>query len=116
MKINSLIFARGGSKALKDKNLKKFHGKPLIYYSIMMAKEIMESQTINISSDSIKILEEGDKLGADPIHRPEELARDDSPEILAWKHAPNYLKKFQLLRGIYAKSSSNKSLKNKVSY
>ena len=34
-----LFFARGGSKGLKNKNIKLFNGKPLIYYSINLAKK-----------------------------------------------------------------------------
>ena len=36
----AFIFARGGSKGLKNKNIKLFNGKPLIYYSINLAKKI----------------------------------------------------------------------------
>ena len=36
----AFIFARGGSKGIKNKNIKLFNGKPLIYYSIKMAKKI----------------------------------------------------------------------------
>ena len=35
----AFIFARGGSKELKNKNIKLFNGKPLIYYSIKIAKK-----------------------------------------------------------------------------
>ena len=43
MKINkqdviTIILARGGSKGLKNKNLRKLNGKPLIYYPIDAAK------------------------------------------------------------------------------
>ena len=43
MKINkqdviTIILARGGSKGLKNKNLRKLNGKPLIYYPIMLQK------------------------------------------------------------------------------
>ena len=34
MKTFSFIFARGGSKGIKNKNIKSFCGKPLIEYSI----------------------------------------------------------------------------------
>ena len=39
MKIYAFIFARGGSKGIKDKNLVKVKGKPLIYYSIKIAQK-----------------------------------------------------------------------------
>ena len=40
MKIFSFIFARGGSKDIKNKNIVKINGKPLIFYSILLAKKI----------------------------------------------------------------------------
>ena len=36
----AFIFARGGSKGLKDKNLYEIGGKPLIAHSILAAKKI----------------------------------------------------------------------------
>ena len=36
-KIFAFIFARGGSKRLKNKNIKLLNNKPLIYYSINLA-------------------------------------------------------------------------------
>ena len=36
----ALIPARGGSKGIKNKNIKLLNGKPLIYYTIMAAKKI----------------------------------------------------------------------------
>ena len=39
MKIVSIIPARSGSKRIKDKNIVKLNGKPLIYYSIKRSKQ-----------------------------------------------------------------------------
>ena len=39
MNLICFIFARGGSKELKNKNLKKFINKPLIANSILNAKK-----------------------------------------------------------------------------
>ena len=36
MKFHALICARGGSKGIKNKNIKKFKGKPLIVYPIKL--------------------------------------------------------------------------------
>ena len=42
MKILGMIPAREGSKGIKNKNLVKFKGKPLIYHSIKIAKKIKQ--------------------------------------------------------------------------
>lgn len=94
MKLNyAFIFARGGSKGIKDKNIKLFNKKPLIYYSINLAKKIKEIKKVFVSSDSKKILKIAKKFGANTILRPKELSRDHSSEIDAWKHAVRHLKK-----------------------
>ena len=55
MKTFSFIFARGGSKGIKNKNIKSFCGKPLIEYSIKAAKEIDRIDECFVSTDSLKI-------------------------------------------------------------
>ena len=87
----AFIFARGGSKGLKNKNIKLFNGKPLIYYSINLAKKIKKIKKIFVSSDNLKILKIAKKYGAETILRPKSLSKDNSSEIGAWKHAVRYL-------------------------
>ena len=51
----TLIFipARSGSKRIKDKNIRKINGKPLIYWTIKYAKEYTkDNEDIIVSSDS----------------------------------------------------------------
>tara|TARA_B100000401_G_C52796382_1_gene716118 strand:+ start:1326 stop:2015 length:690 start_codon:yes stop_codon:yes gene_type:complete len=94
MKSNyAFIFARGGSKELKNKNIKLFNGKPLIFYSIDLAKKNKKIKKIFVSSDNAKILKIARKYGANTIIRPKYLSNDKSSEIRAWKHAIRYLKK-----------------------
>ena len=57
----AIIPARGGSKRIKNKNLKLFYGKPLIYYSIKALKDSNIFSKIHISSDSSKILNYSNK-------------------------------------------------------
>ena len=87
MKIFSFIFARGGSKGIKNKNIKSFCGKPLIEYSIKVAKEIDRIDECFVSTDSLKIAKISKELGAQVILRPSQLAEDNSSEWLAWQHA-----------------------------
>ena len=87
MKTFSFIFARGGSKGIKNKNIKSFCGKPLIEYSIKVAKEIDRIDECFVSTDSSKIAKISKELGAQIILRPSQLAEDSSSEWLAWQHA-----------------------------
>ena len=93
MKTFAFIFARGGSIRIKNKNMKLLAGKPLIYYSINIAKKIKEIDKVYVSTDSIKIANYAKKLGADIINRPKKLATKTSNELLSWKHSLKFLEK-----------------------
>jgi CMP-N,N'-diacetyllegionaminic acid synthase len=93
MKILAFIPARSGSKRLKNKNLKIFNGKPLIYYSLMIGRK---TRTITpfVSTDSIKILNYAKKQGIKFNYlRPKSISRDSSKVIDAVLHALEWLKK-----------------------
>lgn len=90
----ALIFARGGSKGLPGKNIKHLAGKPLIGWAIEHAKAVSRIKRVLVSTDSEEIAAVALEFGAEvPFLRPAELARDDSPEWLAWRHALEYLQK-----------------------
>ena len=92
MKVTALIFARGGSKGLPGKNIRLLGGKPLIAWSIDHALAVKRIARVIVSTDSCEIAAVAREYGAEvPFIRPPELARDDSPEWLAWQHALNYL-------------------------
>ena len=87
------IFARGGSKGLPGKNIRPLGGKPLIAWSIEHARAIKRIERVIVSTDSEEIAAVARDYGAEvPFIRPAALARDDSPEWLAWRHALNYLR------------------------
>lgn len=93
MSVVGFIFARGGSKGLPNKNIRNLEGKPLIAWSIEHAKLALKIDRIIISTDSLEIAEIAREYGAEvPFIRPGSLAADDSPEILSWKHALNFMK------------------------
>lgn len=93
MKATALIFARGGSKGLPGKNIRSLGGKPLIAWSIEHALAVNRIERVIVSTDSGEIAAVAREYGAEvPFLRPAELARDDSPEWLAWRHALNYLR------------------------
>ncbi len=86
------IFARGGSKGVKGKNIKLLNGKPLIAYSIECALSCPSISRVIVSTDSQEIVDIAKKYGAEvPFMRPSQLAQDDSPEWLAWQHAVQFL-------------------------
>lgn len=92
MKATAFIFARGGSKGLPGKNIRPLAGKPLIAWSIEHALAVKRIDRVIVSTDSEEIASVAQKYGAEvPFIRPAELARDDSPEWLAWRHALVYL-------------------------
>ncbi len=81
------ICARGGSKGVKDKNLRPLAGKPLLAHSIEQALDSEMFDAIALSSDSEAILEAGRRWGADHlIERPAELATDGASKIPAIRH------------------------------
>ena len=95
MKTYAFIYARGGSKGIPDKNVKKLNGIPLIEYSIKIAKCIKAIDKIFVSTDDEKIKKISRTHGVNIIDRPTNLALDDSPEWEAWNHAIDYLENKQ---------------------
>ena len=94
MKILGLIPARSGSKGIKNKNIKKFAGKPLITHSIETLKKINSVDRILVTTDSKKIADIAKKSGAEvPFLRPKKYAKDSTPMIDVIKHSVNYLSK-----------------------
>jgi len=82
------ILARGGSKGVPRKNIRMLMGKPLIAYSIEAALSSDLIDRVIVSTDDSEIADISRKFGAEvPFMRPKELALDDTPEWLAWRHA-----------------------------
>ncbi len=92
MNIVAFIFARGGSKGLPGKNIRPLGGKPLIAWSIEAALSLRDVSRVIVSTDCPRIAAVAREYGAQvPFMRPQELALDDSPEWLAWRHALSWL-------------------------
>jgi N-acylneuraminate cytidylyltransferase len=91
--ILGIIPARGGSKGIKNKNIKLLCGKPLIYYTIAEAKKAKFIKRIIVSTDSPKIRDIARKYGAEvPFLRPKELAKDFVTDLPVFKHCLKWLK------------------------
>jgi N-acylneuraminate cytidylyltransferase len=92
MKTFGFVFARGGSKGVPGKNIRILAGKPLLVHALDVASQVAEIERMFVSTDSEEIAAVAERDGATPIPRPAELAQDDSPEWLAWRHAINWVK------------------------
>lgn len=93
MKILALILARGGSKGIPQKNIKKFCGKPLIQWTVKQALETSQFSRVVVSTDSQEIRDIAKESGAEaPFLRPAHLATDLSPSIDSVIHCLDYFK------------------------
>lgn len=87
-KILVLIAARGGSKGLKNKNIRPLAGKPLIYYTLKQVLTWKQANRVVVSTDSPQIAAVAERCGAAvPFKRPPQLATDTAPKGLVVKHA-----------------------------
>ena len=88
MSLLAIIPARGGSKGIPRKNIKRLAGKPLIGWTIDAAKRSSCIDSIIVSTEDDEIASVCRELGADvPFMRPAELATDDTPGIAPVLHA-----------------------------
>jgi CMP-N-acetylneuraminic acid synthetase len=88
LSVLAVIPARGGSKGIPNKNLRKVGGRSLIEHSARTAAALSWVDRRVLSTDDEKIAEEGRSCGLDvPFLRPSELAGDLAPAIEAWRHA-----------------------------
>lgn len=72
-----IIPARGGSRRIPRKNIRMFHGKPILAYSVETAKESKLFDKIVVSTDDADIAEVATKYGADIHWRDADSARDE---------------------------------------
>lgn len=72
-----IIPARGGSRGIPGKNIKPLAGKPLIHYSIEVARQLAPDSHILVTTDSDEIAGVAEATGLPvPYRRPAELASD----------------------------------------
>lgn len=88
MKILALIPARGGSKRLPGKNVRQLGGKPLIEWSIQVARTLPDVAAVLVSTDDPEIARHAQHAGAlVPWLRPAELATDTASSVDVALHA-----------------------------
>ena len=84
-KVLAVIPARGGSKSVPGKNIRLLAGKPLLAWSIEVAREVSEIDRIIVSTDDAQIASVGREFGAEIYTRPPHLATDEALVIDALK-------------------------------
>ena len=94
MKILVIIPARGGSKGIPHKNIKPLAGKPLIHYTIDVARQIVSDDDICVSTDDQEIIKCVEEYGLKvPFVRPPELATDTAGTYEVLLHALDFYEK-----------------------
>ncbi len=93
MIVLGVIPARGGSKSVPLKNIKKLCAKPLIVYTIESANKAKLLSRLIVSTDSLKIADVAREHGCEVVMRPEELASDTASTESALIHALDHLEK-----------------------
>lgn len=82
------VCARGGSKGVKNKNIRPLAGKPLIAHTIEQALVWGKAKHVIVSTDSKDIADVAMAYGAEvPFMRPERLATDNAPKVPSIRHA-----------------------------
>ena len=90
-KVVVIIPARGGSKGIPKKNIKLLNGKPLIQYSIDIAKKSKYVDSVVVSTDCDEIEKISLELGSQVVKRPDYLSKDESLVAEAIKYTINML-------------------------
>lgn len=89
----AVIPARGGSKGIPKKNIKKLDGKPLILYTIEQALEATLIDKVVVSTDCNAIASVCREYSTvEVIMRPQQMATDTSKTEEALIHASDFLK------------------------
>ena len=82
------VCARGGSKGLPGKNLRKLMGKSLVAHAVSHALESEMFEVVVVSSEDDEILAEARACGAGlVVQRPDAMATDDASKMPPIQHA-----------------------------
>lgn len=93
MRVLGLIPARGGSKGLPRKNVRRLCGKPLLQYTVDVGLAVAGLARLVVSTEDDEIAQVARLAGAEvPFRRPAELAQDDTPMLPVVQHALRTLK------------------------
>jgi len=82
----AFIPARSGSKTIKNKNIKKLGGIPLLAYSIKIARKIKAIKKIVFSSDSEKYIDIAAKYRCNFFHkRSKKISADNTGDLVVFQ-------------------------------
>lgn len=85
-RIIAVVPARGGSKTVPGKNIRSLGGKPLLAWSIAVAKAVPEIDRVIVSTDDESIGSVALAWGAEYYRRPAKLATDHALVIDTLRH------------------------------
>ena len=96
-RVIAVVPARGGSKSIPGKNIRPLGGKPLLAWSIEVARQVSEIDRVIVSTDDAQIAAVGRAHGAEVYTRPPHLATGEALVIDALK---------DLLRALHAEGET----------
>jgi CMP-N,N'-diacetyllegionaminic acid synthase len=112
-KVLAIIPARGGSKGIPGKNIKRLQGKPLIAWTIQAAQGSKYLDKIIVSTDSAEIAKLANEYGAEtPFVRPVELATDVTPGVDVILHTMTWFEEAKLDFGFLVLLQPTSPLRN----
>lgn len=97
-----IIPARGGSQRIPGKNIRDFHGKPIIAHSIERARQSRLFDQVVVSTDDMEIAAVAERYEADVLIRPAALARNDVGTQLVMQHALSHFQEAEFACCLYA--------------
>ena len=93
-RIIAIVPARGGSKGIKHKNIKKLNGIPLIAYTANLIKQVEIIDEAITSTDSKKIANIAKKYDLKvPFLRPTKISGDLISDLQVLDHALMFMEK-----------------------
>lgn len=99
MKNIAIIPARSGSKGLKNKNIKLFNGKPLMWYSIDVALQSGCFDEVMVSTDSERYADIAKACGAEvPFLRTKDASTDNAS---SWAVVKEVIEQYKKLGHLY---------------
>lgn len=98
----AIIPAKGFSSRIPGKNIKRFHGKPIMAYSIEAAKASGLFDSIVVSTDSEEVSEIAQLYGADVMIRGPQWCGDDIGPLDVTRHCLSLMNDVEIVCCIYA--------------